>query len=89
MHYFCMSTIANVVTVWNFEVISINRNEGRTHNGINYEKSDHYIPKHCFGLVPSLTAINKALECKPHIPQSVCQLLHNLGIYYKFKYILF
>jgi len=62
MHYFSLSTIANVVIVWNFEVISINRNEGRTHNSIDYENSDHYIPKGCFVLVPSLTVINKALE---------------------------
>ena len=43
MHYFCMSTIANMVTVWNFEVISIKHNVAGTHNSINYAKSDHYI----------------------------------------------
>ena len=43
MHYVCRSTTANMVIVWNSEVISIKRNEDRTHNSINYEKSDHYI----------------------------------------------
>jgi len=45
-----MSTNANMVIVWNFEVISIKRNKGRTHNSINYAKSS--ITLFCSGSQP-------------------------------------